>query len=145
MREKEIQVLLVEDNPGDRRLTLEALKDGKLVVNMHTAEDGVRAMAFLRQEDEYTDAPRPDLVLLDLNLPRKDGREVLTEIKTDDELRSIPVVVLTSSEADTDIMKCYNHHANCYVSKPVDLEEFATIVRTIENFWFTIVKLPEEQ
>ena len=145
MGEKEIQVLLVEDNLGDKRLTMEALKDGKLAVNMHTVADGVEAMAFLCHENEYADAPRPDLILLDLNLPRKDGREVLTEIKADDDLRSIPVVILTSSEADTDITRCYNHHANCYISKPVDLEQFATVAQAVENFWFTIVKLPQEQ
>lgn len=140
-----ITILLVEDNPGDVRLTREALKDGKLAVNLHVAQNGVEAMAFLRREGEYADAPRPDLIFLDLNLPKKDGREVLAEIKSNDGLKNIPVVVLTSSEADTDIAKCYNLHANCYITKPVDMEQFATVVQTVENFWFTIVKLPEEE
>ena len=140
-----ITILLIEDNPGDVRLIQEALKDGKLAVNLHIAKDGIEAIAFLRREGEYSDAPRPDLILLDLNLPKKDGREVLREVKADDELKHIPIVVLTSSETDTDIAKCYNFHANCYVTKPVGLEQFSTIVRTIENFWFTIVKLPKEE
>ncbi|HEW78774.1 MAG TPA: response regulator [Phycisphaerales bacterium] len=140
-----ITILLVEDNPGDVRLTREALKDGKLAVNLRVVQNGVEAMAFLRREGEYADAPRPDLMFLDLNLPKKDGREVLAEIKSNDGLKNIPVVVLTSSEADTDIAKCYNLHANCYITKPVDMEQFATVVQTVENFWFTIVKLPEEE
>lgn len=140
-----ITILLVEDNPGDVRLTKEALKDGKLAVNLHVVQNGVEAMVFLRREGEYADAPRPDLIFLDLNLPKKDGREVLAEIKSNDGLKNIPVVVLTSSEADTDIAKCYNLHANCYITKPVDMEQFATVVQTVENFWFTIVKLPEEE
>ncbi len=140
-----ITILLVEDNPGDVRLTQEALKDGKLAVNLRVVQNGVEAMAFLRREGEYADVPRPDLIFLDLNLPKKDGREVLAEIKSNDGLKNIPVVVLTSSEADTDIAKCYNLHANCYITKPVDMEQFATVVQTIENFWFTIVKLPEEE
>lgn len=140
-----ISVLLVEDNPGDVRLTKEALKDGKLAVNLCVAQSGEEAMTFLRREGEYADAPRPDLILLDLNLPKKDGREVLAEVKTDDELKQIPIVILTSSEADTDIAKCYNLHANCYVTKPVDLDQFTTVVKTIEDFWFTIAKLPEEE
>lgn len=144
-RGKPITILFVEDNPGDVRLTQEALKDEKLAVSMHVVQDGIEAMAFLRREGEYADAPRPDLILLDLNLPRKDGREVLAEVKTDDELKHIPVVVLTSSEAETDVVKCYDLHANCYVTKPVDLEQFSTVVKTIENFWFTIVRLPEEE
>ena len=144
-RGKPITILFVEDNPGDVRLTREALKDEKLAVSMHVAQDGIEAMAFLRREGEYADVPRPDLILLDLNLPRKDGREVLAEVKTDDELKHIPVVVLTCSEADTDIVKCYNLHANCYITKPVDMDQFSIIVKTIENFWFTIVKLPEEE
>ncbi len=140
-----ITILLVEDNPGDVRLTQEALKDGKLAVNLRVVQNGVEAMAFLRREGEYADVPRPDLIFLDLNLPKKDGREVLAEIKSNDGLKNIPVVVLTSSEADTDIAKCYNLHANCYITKPVDMEQFATVVQTVENFWFTIVKLPEEE
>ena len=140
-----ISILLVEDNPGDVRLTREALKDGKLAVNLRVAQSGEEAMTFLRREGKYADAPRPDLILLDLNLPKKDGREVLAEVKTDGELKQIPIVILTSSEADTDIAKCYNLHANCYVTKPVDLDQFTTVVKTIEDFWFTIAKLPEEE
>ncbi|MCK4914203.1 MAG: response regulator [Planctomycetes bacterium] len=139
-----MNVLLVEDNLGDVRLTEEAIKDGKLAVNLYVASDGVDAMEFLRKEGENANAPTPDLVLLDLNLPRKNGHEVLSDIKTDSKLKSIPVVVLTSSEADTDIVKCYDLYANCYIAKPVDLEQFAIVVKTIKNFWFTIVRLPEE-
>jgi two-component system, chemotaxis family, response regulator Rcp1 len=139
-----IEVLLVEDNPGDVRLTKEALREGKVRNNLHVAPDGVEALAFLRREGPYEDAVRPDLILLDLNLPRKDGREVLSEIKRDDTLRHIPVVVLTSSQAEQDILRAYDLHANCYVSKPVDLDQFITVVKSIENFWFTIVKLPTE-
>jgi two-component system, chemotaxis family, response regulator Rcp1 len=139
-----IEVLLVEDNPGDVRLTKEALREGKVRNNLHVAPDGLEALAFLRREGPYEDAVRPDLILLDLNLPRKDGREVLSEIKRDDTLRHIPVVVLTSSQAEQDILRAYDLHANCYVSKPVDLDQFITVVKSIENFWFTIVKLPTE-
>jgi len=140
-----VEILLVEDNPGDVRLTREALREGKVHNNLHVAKDGVEALAFLRKEgDEYAGAVRPDLILLDLNLPRKDGREVLEEIKADPSLRHIPVVVLTSSEAEQDIVRAYDLHANCYVSKPVDLDQFITVVQSIENFWFTIVKLPPE-
>lgn len=138
---KAINVLLVEDNPGDRRLTREALEEGKLIVNLYEAVDGVEAMEFVRQQGKFTDAPEPDLILLDLNLPKKDGREVLAELKEDENLRHIPVVIMTSSEADTDILKCYDLHANCYVTKPVDLERFTEVVHGIEDFWFTIVKL----
>jgi len=145
MDEKKIEVLLIEDNPGDVRLTREALKDGTLAVNLHIAKDGVEAMAFLHQEGEHPNAPRPDLIILDLNLPKKDGREVLAEIKTDDELKRIPVVILTSSEAEVDIIKCYKLYANCYIAKPVDLNQFSIVVQTIENFWFTIVKLPKSE
>lgn len=137
-----IEILLVEDNPGDIRLTQEALKDSKLYNNLNIARDGVEAMAFLRRENQYRTAPRPDIILLDLNLPRKDGREVLEEIKEDEVLRRIPVVVLTTSDADEDILRSYNLHANCYITKPVDLNRFISIVKTIENFWFQIVKLP---
>jgi two-component system, chemotaxis family, response regulator Rcp1 len=137
-----IEILLVEDNPGDVRLTIEALRDGKVRNNLHVATDGVDAMAFLRHEGEYASAVRPDLVLLDLNLPRKDGREVLAEIKTDPELKTIPVVVLTTSRAEQDVLQSYQLQANCYISKPVDLEQFITVVRSIEEFWLTIVTLP---
>jgi CheY-like chemotaxis protein len=139
-----IEVLLVEDNPGDVRLTREALKEGKVCNNLSVVADGVQAMAFLRREGPYAAAPRPDVILLDLNLPRKDGREVLEEVKGDPELRSIPVVVLTTSEAERDIARAYALHANCYITKPVDLDQFITVVRSIEDFWFSIVKLPQE-
>lgn len=139
-----IQVLLVEDNPGDVRLTREALKEGKVHNNLSVARDGVEALAFLRREGEYADAPRPDVILLDLNLPRMDGREVLAEVKADPALRSIPVVILTTSEAERDITRAYELHANCYITKPVDLDQFITVVKSIEDFWFTIVKLPPE-
>jgi CheY-like chemotaxis protein len=139
-----VEVLLVEDNPGDVRLTREALKEGKIRNNLHVARDGVEALAFLRRQGEHAGAPRPDLILLDLNLPRKDGREVLTEIKEDASLRQIPVVVLTSSQAEEDIVRAYDLHANCYISKPVDLDQFINVVRSIEDFWFTVVKLPPE-
>jgi CheY-like chemotaxis protein len=139
-----VEILLVEDNPGDVRLTREALREGKVRNNLYVASDGVEALAFLRREGQYADAVRPDLVLLDLNLPRKDGREVLEEIKADPSLRYIPVVVLTSSQAEQDILRAYDLHANCYVSKPVDLDQFIHVVRSIEDFWFTIVKLPPE-
>lgn len=138
----EIEILLVEDNPGDVRLTKEALKEAKVRNNLHIVEDGVAAMAFLHQQDTYIDAPRPDLVLLDLNLPRKDGREVLKEIKEDPELKRIPVVVMTTSQAEEDILRSYNLHANCYVTKPVDLDQFINIVKSIEDFWLSIVRLP---
>jgi chemotaxis family two-component system response regulator Rcp1 len=139
-----IEILLVEDNPADVRLTKEALKEAKVRNNLHVVEDGVEAMKFLFQEDKYTNSARPDLILLDLNLPKKDGREVLEEIKQDDNLKRIPVVVLTTSQAEEDILRTYNLHANCYVTKPVDLDQFITIVKSIEDFWLTIVKLPNE-
>ncbi|MET0398611.1 MAG: response regulator [Longimicrobiaceae bacterium] len=139
-----IDILLVEDNPGDVRLTREALREGKIRNNLHVARDGVEALAFLRREGEHADAPRPDVILLDLNLPRKSGREVLSEVKQDPALRQIPVVVLTSSNAEEDILRAYDLHANCYISKPVDLEQFIKVVRSIEDFWFTVVKLPPE-
>ena len=139
-----IEILLVEDNPGDVRLTREALKDGKIVNNLHVAEDGVDALAFLRREGKYHNAVRPELILLDLNLPKKDGREILAEIKADKELKRIPVVILTSSAAEQDIVKSYNLHANCYVTKPVDLDQFINVVKSIEHFWLTVVKLPPE-
>lgn len=137
-----IEILLIEDNPGDIRLTQEALKDSKLKNNLSVAQDGVTAMTFLRQEGEYQDAPVPDIILLDLNLPRMDGREVLAAIKDDDNLKRIPVVVLTTSDDEKDILTTYNLHANCYITKPVDLNRFVQIVKTIEGFWFQIVKLP---
>ena len=137
-----IEILLVEDNPGDVRLTREALRDGKVKNNLSVAEDGVEALAFLRRAGKYANAPRPDLILLDLNLPRLSGREVLEQIKQDPELQSIPVVILTTSQAEQDIVKAYQLNANCYVTKPVDLDQFITVVRSIEDFWFTVVKLP---
>jgi len=140
-----VEILLVEDNPGDARLTREALKEGKIQNNLHHARDGVEAMEFLRREGAFAGAPAPDIILLDLKLPRKDGREVLAELKQDPQLRSIPVVVLTTSEAEQDILKTYELHANCYISKPVDLEKFIAIVRAIENFWLAVVKLPSTQ
>jgi CheY-like chemotaxis protein len=137
-----IEILLVEDNPGDVRLTIEGLNEGKVRNNLHVARDGVEALAFLRKEGEFVDAVRPDLILLDLNLPRKDGREVLTEIKSDPQLKTIPVVVLTTSRAEQDILHSYELQANCYITKPVDLEQFITVVRSIEDFWLTVVTLP---
>jgi chemotaxis family two-component system response regulator Rcp1 len=139
---KPVEILLVEDSPGDVRLTVEALKDAKVRNELHVVEDGVEALAFLRQEGAYADAPRPDVILLDLNLPKKDGREVLAEIKGDPNLRRIPVVVLTVSQAEEDILKTYDLHANCYITKPVDLDQFLSVVRSIEDFWLTVVRLP---
>jgi len=139
-----VEILLVEDNPGDVRLTLETLKESKLLNRMSVVVDGEEAMAFLRREGPYAGAPRPDLILLDLNLPKKDGREVLAEIKVDEHLRRIPVIILTTSSAEQDIARTYDLHANCYITKPVDLDQFSTVVRAIEAFWFTIVKLPPE-
>ena len=140
-----VEILLVEDNPGDVRLTLEALKEGKVNNNLHVAQDGVEAMAFLRQEGKYAGVPRPDLILLDLNLPKKDGREVLEEVKGSPDLRSIPVVILSTSKAEEDIIKTYEYHANCYITKPVDYEQFFRVVRSIEDFWLTVVKLPSNK
>ena len=137
-----VEILLVEDNPGDERLTREALKEGKVYSNLHWVKDGVEAMAFLRREGKYKDVPRPDIILLDLNLPKKDGREVLQEIKKDDNLKRIPVVILTTSKAEEDVMRTYNLHANCYVTKPVDLEKFIVVVQSIDRFWLTVVTLP---
>lgn len=137
-----IEILMVEDNPGDVRLTQEALKEGKVMNHMNVVWDGMEAIAFLRKEGEYVDAPRPDLILLDLNLPKKDGREVLAEIKEDNNLKHIPVVVLTTSEAEQDIIRSYNLHANCYIVKPVGLDQFMKIVESIEDFWLSVVKLP---
>ena len=137
-----IEILLVEDNPGEVRLTKEALKEGKVYSNLHTVKDGVEAMEFLRKEGRFKDVPQPDIILLDLNLPRKDGREVLAEIKADDDLRTIPVVVLTTSQAEEDVLRSYELHANAYVTKPVDFERFIEVVRQIDNFFVTVVKLP---
>ncbi|WP_226889525.1 response regulator [Nostoc sp. MG11] len=139
-----IEVLLVEDNPGDAQLTRIALEDSKISIHLNVVEDGVEAMAFLRKQEKYATAAHPDIVLLDLNLPKKDGREVLAEIKTDVNLRRIPVVILTTSQAEEDILKAYNLAANCYITKPVDFDQFVKIVQSIENFWFAIVKLPPE-
>ncbi|BDV42041.1 two-component system response regulator [Geotalea uraniireducens] len=139
-----IEILLVEDNPGDIRLTVEVLKDAKVCNCLSVATDGIEALQFLRREGKYGEAPRPDLILLDLNLPRRDGRELLADIKDDPELRSIPVVVLTTSHAEQDILKSYELHANCYITKPVDLDQFARVVQSIEEFWFSIVKLPKK-
>ena len=140
-----IEMLLVEDNPADVRLTEETLKEEKLKVNLHVVPDGVEAMAFLRRQGRYGDAPRPDLVLLDLNLQKKDGREVLKEIKQDERLKIIPVVILTVSQAEEDILKTYMHHANCYITKPLDLRQFSRIVKSVQDFWLTIVKLPPKE
>jgi CheY-like chemotaxis protein len=139
---KVIDILLVEDNPGDVRLAQEALKESKIRNRLYVVEDGVEAMDFLRQQGKYGGVPRPDLILLDLNLPRKSGREVLTEVKSDESLKRIPVVVLTVSKAEEDIMKCYSNHANCYITKPLDFSQFMEITKSIEEFWLTIVKLP---
>ncbi|MEH2327906.1 MAG: response regulator [Nostoc sp.] len=139
-----IQVLLVEDNPGDAQLTRIALEESKISIHLNVVEDGVEAMAFLRKQEKYVKAAHPDIVLLDFNLPRKDGREVLAEIKGDENLKRIPVVVLTTSQAEEDILKAYNLFANCYITKPVDFDQFVKIVQSIENFWFAIVKLPPE-
>ncbi len=138
-----VEILLVEDNPGDARLAIEALKENKVRNNLYHVEDGVEAMDFLHRRGDYGDAPTPDLILLDLNMPRKDGREVLEEIKEDSALRSIPVVILTTSAAERDLLQTYDRHANAYVIKPIDLDQFIEVVWAIESFWFTIVKLPQ--
>ncbi len=140
-----IDILLVEDNPADVRLTREALKEAKVVNALHVVKDGVAALKFLQRQNSYADAPRPDLILLDLNLPKKDGREVLAEVKQDDQLKSIPVVVLTTSRADEDIVRSYHLHANAYVTKPVDLAQFLKVVRSLEEFWLAVVTLPPNQ
>ena len=137
-----VEILLVEDNPGDVRLTKEALREGKVYNNLHWAKDGVEALEFLHRQGRYADAPRPDIILLDLNLPKKDGREVLQDIKNDKKLKRIPVVILTTSKAEEDVLKSYNLHANCYVTKPVDLEQFIVVVKSIDMFWLTVVTLP---
>ena len=137
-----VEILLVEDNPGDVRLTREAFKEAKVRNSIHVAIDGVEALEFLRRQGSFASAPRPDIVLLDLNLPRKDGREVLAEMKADPELLRIPVVVLTTSKAEEDIARTYQLHANCYIIKPLDFDRFIEVVRTIEGFWLEVVKLP---
>ncbi len=139
---KPIDILMVEDNAGDARLAEEAFKESKMMNKLHRVKDGVEALAFVRRTDEFTDAPRPDIILLDLNLPKKDGRQVLEELKNDPDLKTIPVVVLTTSEAEQDILKSYELHANCYITKPVDLDKFMGIVKRLEDFWLSIVKLP---
>ena len=140
-----IDILLVEDDPGDVLLTKEALGNGKVCNNLNVAKDGVEAMEYLRGEGQFTDATTPDLILLDLNMPRKDGRETLAEIKADDRLRKIPVVVLTTSDSEQDILKSYQLQANCYITKPVDLATFTRVVQTIEEFWLCVVKLPPKE
>ena len=139
---KHVEILLVEDSPADVLIAREALTEAKIINTVHVAEDGVEAMQFLRKEDKFVDAPRPDLILLDLNLPRKNGREVLAEVKADPELKTIPVVVLTTSSAEEDILRSYNLHANCYVVKPVEFDNFVKAVQSIREFWFSIVTLP---
>lgn len=143
MSTRAVEILLVEDNPGDVRLMVEALKETRVSTRLHLAEDGVQAMSFLRRKGPLANAPRPDLVLLDLNLPNKDGREVLAEIKDDAKLRSIPVVILTTSQAESDVLKSYQLHANCYISKPVGLENFIRVIQSIEGFWLETVRLPD--
>jgi two-component system, chemotaxis family, response regulator Rcp1 len=139
-----MEILLVEDNPGDVRLTREALRDSGVLNNLNVACDGVEALAYLEREGAFVDAIRPDVILLDLNLPRMDGREVLSAIKRSPRLKNIPVVILSSSEAEKDILRAYDLHANCYVTKPMDLDRFVLVVRSIQEFWFNIVKLPSE-
>ena len=141
-RIRNIEILLVEDNPGDVRLTVEALKEGKVLNNLNVVKDGVEAIEYVRQEGEYSNKSRPDLILLDLNLPKKDGREVLAEIKADPDLRRIPVVILTTSKAEQDIVRTYDLHANCYITKPVNLNKFIKVIKSIEEFWLTIAILP---
>jgi chemotaxis family two-component system response regulator Rcp1 len=142
MNKRVFEVLLAEDNPGDVRLTKEALKGTKLAINLHTARDGMEAIAFLRSEGKYATEPHPDLILLDLNLPKKDGREVLAEIKSDPQLKQTPVVIVTTSNAEEDIVKTYALHANCYLTKPIELDQFVVMVQSIVHFWLTLVTLP---
>ncbi|MBI4962946.1 MAG: response regulator [Desulfomonile tiedjei] len=139
---KPVEILLVEDNPMDVIVTREALKEGKVCNNLSVVQDGEEAIEFLRRKGDYADAPRPDVILLDLNLPRKGGREVLSEIKNDPALQDIPVIVLTTSKAEEDVLDSYQLHANCFITKPVDLDQFTKVIKTIEGFWFEIVKLP---
>lgn len=142
MNSRTIEILLVEDNPGDSRLTLEAFKEGRVLNNITVMKDGVDALTYLRRQGQYANSVLPDLILLDLNLPRKDGRDVLAEIKADERLMKIPVVVLTTSASEEDIARAYSRHANCYITKPVDLDQFLRVVHSIENFWLSLVKLP---
>ncbi len=144
MNARPLVILLVEDNPADVRLTREAFREGKIQNTLHVVQDGVEALAFLRRQGPHTEAPRPDLILLDLNLPRKDGREVLAEIKDDPLLRRIPVVILTTSRSEADVLRTYDLHANCYVTKPVDLEQFFEVIRSVETFWLVAVTLPSQ-
>ena len=137
-----LEILLVEDSPTDADLAVEAFESGKVLYNLHIVEDGVEALSFLRQEGNYAVVPRPDIVLLDLNLPRKSGREVLAEVKTDPDLMTIPIVVLTTSTAEEDVLRSYKLHANCYIAKPVDLTQFMKVIEMTEDFWLTVVKLP---
>jgi chemotaxis family two-component system response regulator Rcp1 len=141
---KTIDILLVEDDPGDVRLTREALKEGKVLNTLQVVGDGIAALEYLRHEGRYSKSPHPDIILLDLNLPKMDGRELLAKIKTDSKLRRIPVVILTTSKAEEDILKSYDLHANCYITKPVDMDQFINVVKSVEKFWFTIVKLPPD-
>jgi CheY-like chemotaxis protein len=142
---KPVEILLVEDNPGDVDLTREGLEEGKVCNNLSVAEDGEEAMAFLRREGKYADAPRPDIILLDLNLPKKSGLQVLAEVKGDENLKRIPVVILTTSQSEADVLKSYSLHVNCYIVKPLRFEEFSTVVKHIERFWFLIVTLPPRE
>ena len=145
MNSRTIEILLIEDNPGDARLTLEAFKEGRVLNNITVISDGVDALAYLRRQGlKYSDAVQPDLILLDLNLPKKDGREVLAEIKADEHLKKIPVVVLTTSAADEDVARAYGSHANCYITKPVELDRFLDVVHSIDSFWLSLVKLPPQ-
>jgi CheY-like chemotaxis protein len=141
---RSVEILLVEDSASDADLTEEALSEGKVLNHLHWVQDGVEALAFLHRQGKYSDAPRPDLILLDLNLPKKDGREVLAQIKADPNLKLIPVVILTTSAAERDILRTYELNANCYVTKPIDLEQFISVVKLIEEFWLALVKLPSE-
>ncbi len=143
-RSRPVQILLAEDNPADARLVREVMRESKILNEIHWAPDGVEAMAFLRRQGKHAGAPRPSLILLDLNMPKKDGREVLHEVKSDPLLRRIPVVIMTSSQAEEDIARAYDEHANCYVRKPIDFAQFHEVVKTIEGFWFTAVELPDE-
>ena len=144
MRGRPIEILLVEDSPGDVRLIQEVLKEGKVRINLRVAEDGAEAMDFLRRKGRHADAIRPDVILLDLNLPKKDGREVLAEVKSDEDLKRIPVIILTVSQAEEDILETYDHHANCYITKPIDVDQFIKVMRSFEDFWLTIVTLPPD-
>jgi two-component system response regulator len=139
-----VEILLIEDNPGDVRLTIEALKESKIINNLNIVYDGIEAMEYLTKQGKFKDKPRPELILLDLNLPKKDGREVLAEIKANDKLKRIPVVILTTSEADEDILRTYQLHANCYITKPVNMDQFIKVVKSVGDFWFSIVRLPPD-